>query len=544
MRKNLPVTDVETLLPENQFIYSRTGLKGLIEEANDEFCEISAFAREEMLHKPHNIVRHPDMPPEAFEDMWRDLKAGLPWRGIVKNRRKDGGYYWVVANVSPVRENGRVVGYQSVRSRPAREEIAAAEKVYGLINAGDKKWLIRHGRAVRARPALVARLLSLRVQMMFMGALVLVLGLMEGAEIALGAPALAIARQCLVAFSMLYALYFAGRFAPKVERDLDTASRWMMSVLASGDLKQRLALDRDDRIGILARQMDVFVSSVQATVQGMADTAAQVHRRTQEVGDGMREVMQSAEHQDEATSSAAAALQKVSVSIGEVAKHAQTTREVAASVGEVSDTGVRRADEACRAIDSLAETVKGSAGQVEALGQRNVEISHIADSIKEIANQTNLLALNAAIEAARAGEQGRGFAVVAHEVRKLAERTAGATGEIGALIGHIQSETQGAVDGMRAGAEQVAQGVELVQSAQKTLRRINEDMAGTIERVNGISQASAEQEQAMTQLSHDVEQVNDMTSQNVAVVNQTQNLVTNLESLVQRMNKAVNQFVV
>jgi len=130
MRQNLPVTNVETLLPEGEFIYSRTDLKGQITEANEAFCKISGYIREEMVGQPHNMVRHPEMPPAAFEDMWRDLKAGLPWRGIVKNRRKDGGFYWVVANASPVRESGRVVGYQSVRSRPTREEVQAAAVAY------------------------------------------------------------------------------------------------------------------------------------------------------------------------------------------------------------------------------------------------------------------------------------------------------------------------------------------------------------------------------------------------------------------------------
>ncbi|GHT90274.1 hypothetical protein FACS1894101_2610 [Betaproteobacteria bacterium] len=78
MKKNLPVTNTETLLPENEFIYSRTDLKGVIVEVNDAFATISAFSREEMIGQSHNLVRHPDMPPEAFEDMWRDLKAGLP----------------------------------------------------------------------------------------------------------------------------------------------------------------------------------------------------------------------------------------------------------------------------------------------------------------------------------------------------------------------------------------------------------------------------------------------------------------------------------
>ena len=545
MRKNLPVTNAETLLPEDQFIYSRTDLKGQITETNDAFCQISGFSHEEMIGQPHNMVRHPDMPSAAFADLWRDLKAGLPWRGIVKNRRKDGGFYWVVANVSPVRENGQVVGYQSVRSRPSREEIAATEKAYARINAGEKKWAVSHGRAVRVRPPLVAALLSLRAQMAFMGVLVLALGLTEAARMALDEPAfLQLPQQLLIGFSVLYALYFVGYFAPRVGRDLDAIGRWLHSVLSSGNLKQRLSIARDDQIGVVARQMDAFVASVQATVQGMADTALHVRQSTQEVETGMRAVMQSAEHQNEATSSAAAAVEEVTVSIGEVAEHARSTRDVAASAGEVSRSGVQRSDEACQTINSLAETVKRSAGQVEALGQRSAEISQIAGSIKEIADQTNLLALNAAIEAARAGEQGRGFAVVADEVRKLAERTARATEEISTMIGLIQSETQKAVDGMRAGAAQVEEGVELVHSAQGALQRIDEERGGTIQRVNEISHASSEQQEAMTQLARNVEQVASMTEQNVAVVNQTQSMVIRLEGIVDRMNKAANQFVV
>ena len=136
MKINMPVTNVETLLPEGEFIYSATDLKGIITEANEAFVGLSGFNREELIGQSHNIVRHPDIPPAAFEDMWRDLKSGRPWRGVVKNRRKDGGFYWVVANVSPIRENNQVVGYQSVRSRPSRDEIIAAEAAYKRVREG------------------------------------------------------------------------------------------------------------------------------------------------------------------------------------------------------------------------------------------------------------------------------------------------------------------------------------------------------------------------------------------------------------------------
>ncbi len=544
MRKNLPVTNVETLLPENEFIYSRTNLKGQITEANEAFCEVSGFTREEMLDEPHNMVRHPDMPSAAFEDMWRDLKLGLPWRGIVKNRRKDGGFYWVVANVSPVRENGQVIGYQSVRSRPSREEIASAEKAYARINAGAKNLVVSHGRVKKKQSNFVLGLLSLSWQMQFIGILVLLLGGLDVGESFFGKDLLPVVHHGLMIFTVVYALYFMTYFAPKVNRDVKTMSQWIEGVLSTGNLRKRLSVTRSDLLGVTARQMDVFVSSIQATVQGIADTAGHVQKATHEVDDGMRLAMESAERQNEATSSAAAAVEEVTVSIGEVAEHARSTREVAANAGEVSCAGVERSDEATRTINSLAETVKRSAEQVETLGQRSAEISQIAGAIKEIADQTNLLALNAAIEAARAGEAGRGFAVVADEVRKLAERTAKATEEISSMIGLIQSDTQNAVDGMRAGAAQVEEGVTLVHSAQEALQRINEEMGNTIQRVNEISHASSEQQEAMTQLAQNVEQVAMMTEQNVAVVNQTEGMVQKLEGIVDRMNKAVNQFTV
>lgn len=127
MKNNQPVTQVEKPYPRGRYLVSKTDLKGITTYANETFVELSGFSRDELIGKSHNVVRHPDMPPQAFADLWRTIKEGLPWTGIVKNRAKDGDHYWVKAFVVPVRENDAVVGYMSVRSEPSRAEPGRGE---------------------------------------------------------------------------------------------------------------------------------------------------------------------------------------------------------------------------------------------------------------------------------------------------------------------------------------------------------------------------------------------------------------------------------
>ena len=136
MRNNQPVTQKEYLLRDGAMIVSKTDLKGRITYVNDDFIEASGFTTAELIGQPHNLVRHPDMPPEAFEDLWNTLKAGKPWTGLVKNRRKNGDHYWVVANATPLMEGNQVTGYLSVRGRPTREQVAAAEEAYREFREG------------------------------------------------------------------------------------------------------------------------------------------------------------------------------------------------------------------------------------------------------------------------------------------------------------------------------------------------------------------------------------------------------------------------
>jgi methyl-accepting chemotaxis protein len=135
MKINMPVTDREVVMKDGTILVTRTDTKGRITYANDDFVEISGFSRDELIGKNHNIVRHPDMPAEAFEDLWTTSKQAKPWKGIVKNRTKTGDYYWVEANVTPVFNNGQVVEYLSVRYAPSREQINAAESLYQQVQS-------------------------------------------------------------------------------------------------------------------------------------------------------------------------------------------------------------------------------------------------------------------------------------------------------------------------------------------------------------------------------------------------------------------------
>lgn len=136
MRVNQPVTQTEAFVQEGAFLVSTTDTKGIITSANDEFIRLSGFSREELIGQPHNLVRHPDMPPAAFKDLWETVKAGKPWYGLVKNRCKNGDFYWVDANVTPVLEGRTIVGFVSIRSKPSQSQIREAERLYAELRAG------------------------------------------------------------------------------------------------------------------------------------------------------------------------------------------------------------------------------------------------------------------------------------------------------------------------------------------------------------------------------------------------------------------------
>ncbi len=161
MRTNLPVTQREYHFPAHETLLSTTDTASRISYANAAFIRTSGFAKDEIAGQPHNIVRHPDMPAEAFADMWHSFKQGQSWRALVKNRRQDGDHYRVVANAAPMRRNGQVVGYLSVRTQPTRAEVDAAEALYRRFKEGRATGLAFH-RGLIVRTGLLRGLSALQ----------------------------------------------------------------------------------------------------------------------------------------------------------------------------------------------------------------------------------------------------------------------------------------------------------------------------------------------------------------------------------------------
>lgn len=534
----------ETIIPDGVFIYSRTDLKGRITEANPAFAQISGYSVEEMIGQPHNLVRHPDMPREAFADLWQNMQKGRPWQAVVKNRRKDGGFYWVIANASPIREHGQIVGYQSIRFKPSRDQIRAAETAYRRIREGDRSLTINDGRAVSRRSGWIEGMTGfsaqLRVGMLLavLAAIVAIAAFVFGARYSFLRP-LAEAMLVFSATAAVVVFFSADR---GLHRDLQATVDYLETVLTSGNLRTQLALRREDCLGAIGRRLSLFVSWVEATVLSINDAVGAVQGGTEDVLKGVLEIEKAAQSQSAASGSVAAAAAELDLTIREVSGHLQTTEATVSQTSTKATEGAGVSERAAAQIQDLAQAIRNAASEVEALGATSAEVGQIAGAIREIADQTNLLALNASIEAARAGEAGRGFAVVATEVRNLADRTMKATANIDSLIVKIKGDSDRAIGGMRNGAAQVADGVTLVQNARDTLNGINALMSEAVRRVTEIANSSTQQTEAMNEITRNITQVAAMTEQNEMTVRRTTQQMQILAPLVDRVQKAVLQY--
>ncbi len=311
---------------------------------------------------------------------------------------------------------------------------------------------------------------------------------------------------------------------------------------SNGDLAAHVQTSTKDQLGDVASRFNEMRKNLKRMIARISGGAVMVAEAAAKLSDTSRQVTKLSQQQTDAASSVAAAVEEMSTSISVVAGHANDAEGLSVRASDLSTEGEKVVRDASSEMTRIADSFNQATQEITSLSQRTAEISSIVRVIKEIADQTNLLALNAAIEAARAGEQGRGFAVVADEVRKLAERTAGATEEITGMINTIQSSMASAVGRMGAGSSQVGHGVELASRAGNALADINSGSRDVLAMVHDIASAVQEQTVASHQIAENIERISLMAQDSNASIGQMADEAETLGDVSGRLKEAISLF--
>ncbi|CAD5369667.1 Chemotaxis protein [Rubrivivax sp. A210] len=512
MRVNLPVTAREYVPPpELQSLVSVTDTKGRITYCNEAFVTVSGYTASELLGQAHNIVRHPDMPEEAFRDLWETIQKGLPWTGLVKNRRKDGDHYWVVANATPTKDGNEITGYLSVRTTPERADIEAAEHLYAQLReqakTGQRKLGLRQGRVIHFSPwakfwQMLGRLLGLRLiwfQLAVAAAAVFsALWLPFWATVLITAATLTV-----TAYLTLKQVLWPLR------QLLDDSRR-----LGAVDLAHAITLNTNGLTGDLQKALRQLQVNIRAVILNTQTDVDRLKPFIAAIAQGNQDLSARTESQAGSLERTAASIEQIHGTVSQSAESAQRGADIAASTSTVAS----RSNDAVHAV---AQTM-GS------ISESSKRIGEIIQVVEGVAFQTNILALNAAVEAARAGESGRGFAVVATEVRSLAHRTSEAAKEIKKLI-------QESADRVSRGEVEVVDATKSVASALASVGEVSQVLAD-------ISRSAVEQEAGISQINDAVSQLDQITQQNTAMVEELAAAAQSLRSQVDTVSIATRIF--
>ena len=500
----------EQILSPSEILLSTTDLNSQIKYANKNFCAIAGYSLDELMGKPHNKVRHPDMPKAAFNNLWSTVQQGEPWMGPVKNCCKNGDYYWVNAFVTPIRDKaGNVFEYQSVRTVLDKDIKDRANVVYPQLSQGKtpasaKK---KSDKTLWVQCILFA-LVLLSITNLFIGDSKLLLSV-PLAGLALGGAAL---------------FYFWRRqYLAVLQEANNIFDNPLMSYLYSGN---------NDKVGGILLALKMRTAEIRAIVGRVSNDSTTINKVANQSAQRGSNVADILADQKSETDQVAVAIKQMSATVQEIAQVVSKAADASQHGLDISNEGQNVVSQTTLSITELSEQLHEVDTAINRLIDGTRSIEAVLSEISGIADQTNLLALNAAIEAARAGEQGRGFAVVAEEVRALALRSQQSTDEIGKLILQLRSESDFAINSMAKGRELSSACVAMAEQTGQTLRQVTEEVSSLADLNIQISTAVEEQSVVAEQVNQNIISISDMSTKSE---NHGREAVTLSETLLTRL---------
>ncbi len=515
MRNNQPVTQQECKFPAGVRLVSTTDLDGVITYANPDFCDVSGYTLDELVGQNHNMIRHPDMPAEAFKDLWATLKSGESWIGVVKNRCKNGDYYWVDAYITPIYQGDQIVGYQSVRTKPSSRRVADAAKIYKHLREGKKV-------ATRRVPRLHLSLLGLALTAPLLVWLLLML-----------APQLSYLGLALPIISSLLAWYFLQPL-----RELQQ----LAAKVIDNPLAQKIFTRRNDETSAAVLAFYTYRARTRAILGRIDDTLMALNNIMSQLNQQMQSNHANQNQQGQDLELIATATHQMSASIAEIDSSVQQNSEHLQDSNRSCCDGRENIEISSHKIQQVCEELSKASLEVDKLSKASDEVDQVMDQIAGISEQTNLLALNAAIEAARAGEQGRGFAVVADEVRQLAARAQASTEDSRQTLEQIRRIVALVVTQIKASGERVGQTREQIQHSINSFTAIEAAFNEITQREAQVAAAVSQQSSVAEEIDQRILSIKDLAKATLASSEQATLALEALKAQGQQLESTIKAF--